>query len=162
MCILTLWYSKAAEPCGGRRRCLIPFLSRKFVFSRTVWSLFKARDQFFHVHLTFDWSHRPFRTSFEPFCSLPMLWYYTRRLAQWACIDGGFPPARTPPNNRDALVSADPPTRTKTATWSELLCSMSPVLRSTLFLGLGLGIAQQASGSEAAVYYSPSVLDDAG
>lgn len=29
-------------------------------------------------------------------------------------------------------------------------------------LGVGLGIAQQASGSEAAVYYSPSVLDDAG
>eukprot|EP00752_Nemacystus_decipiens_P008062 g7206.t1 len=48
------------------------------------------------------------------------------------------------------------------ATWSELLFSTSPALRSTLILGLGLGIAQQASGSEAAVYYSPSVLDDAG
>lgn len=48
------------------------------------------------------------------------------------------------------------------ATWSELLCSVSPALRSTLYLGLGLGIAQQASGSEAAVYYSPSVLNDAG
>lgn len=53
--------------------------------------------------------------------------------------------------------------RTKmTATWGELLCSTSPALRSALWLGLGLGIAQQASGSEAAVYYSPAVLDDAG
>lgn len=48
------------------------------------------------------------------------------------------------------------------ATWGELLFTTSPALRSTLILGLGLGIAQQASGSEAAVYYSPSVLDDAG
>eukprot|EP00904_Undaria_pinnatifida_P012714 jgi/Undpi1/8573/HiC_scaffold_25.g11038.m1 len=50
----------------------------------------------------------------------------------------------------------------KAATWGELLFSDSPALRRTLFLGLGLGIAQQASGSEAVVYYSPSVLDDAG
>ncbi|CAN0563525.1 unnamed protein product, partial [Laminaria digitata] len=48
------------------------------------------------------------------------------------------------------------------ATWSELLCSASPALRSTVLLGLGLGVAQQASGSEAVVYYSPSVLNDAG
>ncbi|CAN0169914.1 unnamed protein product [Pylaiella littoralis] len=48
------------------------------------------------------------------------------------------------------------------ATWSELLCSVSPALRATVMLGLGLGIAQQASGSEALVYYSPSVLKDAG
>lgn len=52
--------------------------------------------------------------------------------------------------------------KTKAATWGELLFSDSPALRRTLFLGLGLGIAQQASGSEAVVYYSPSVLDDAG
>lgn len=29
-------------------------------------------------------------------------------------------------------------------------------------LGVGLGIAQQASGSEAAVYYSPNILAYAG
>ncbi|CAN0382366.1 unnamed protein product, partial [Ectocarpus fasciculatus] len=46
--------------------------------------------------------------------------------------------------------------------WSELVCTSSPALKSTVLLGLGLGIAQQASGSEAAVYYSPSVLSDAG
>ncbi|CAM9472664.1 unnamed protein product, partial [Hapterophycus canaliculatus] len=52
--------------------------------------------------------------------------------------------------------------RGKAASWGELLSSASPALRSTVLLGLGLGIAQQASGSEAVVYYSPSVLDDAG
>ncbi|CAM9113165.1 unnamed protein product [Ectocarpus sp. 13 AM-2016] len=48
------------------------------------------------------------------------------------------------------------------SSWSELMCTASPALKSTVLLGLGLGIAQQASGSEAAVYYSPSVLSDAG
>ncbi|CBN73775.1 mannitol transporter, putative [Ectocarpus siliculosus] len=48
------------------------------------------------------------------------------------------------------------------SSWSELVCTTSPALKSTVLLGLGLGIAQQASGSEAAVYYSPSVLSDAG
>ncbi|CAN0458188.1 unnamed protein product, partial [Discosporangium mesarthrocarpum] len=48
------------------------------------------------------------------------------------------------------------------ATWSDLLCPSNPALMSVVVLGLGLGIAQQASGSEAAVYYSPSVLEDAG
>ncbi|CAN0484427.1 unnamed protein product, partial [Discosporangium mesarthrocarpum] len=32
------------------------------------------------------------------------------------------------------------------------------VLRAALVVGLGLGFWQQASGSEAAVYYSPHVL----
>lgn len=48
------------------------------------------------------------------------------------------------------------------ATWSELLSPTQPALRATVLLGLGLGIAQQASGSEAAVYYSPNILEDAG
>lgn len=51
---------------------------------------------------------------------------------------------------------------THKGSWSELVCTASPALKSTVLLGLGLGIAQQASGSEAAVYYSPSVLSDAG
>lgn len=33
------------------------------------------------------------------------------------------------------------------------------VVRAALFVGLGLGFWQQASGSEAAVYYSPHVLE---
>ncbi|CAB1102967.1 unnamed protein product [Ectocarpus sp. CCAP 1310/34] len=36
------------------------------------------------------------------------------------------------------------------------------VVRAALFVGLGLGFWQQASGSEAAVYYSPHVLEAAG
>ncbi|CAN0082477.1 unnamed protein product, partial [Hapterophycus canaliculatus] len=36
------------------------------------------------------------------------------------------------------------------------------VVRAALFVGLGLGFWQQASGSEAAVYYSPHVLQAAG
>lgn len=33
------------------------------------------------------------------------------------------------------------------------------VVGAALFVGLGLGFWQQASGSEAAVYYSPHVLE---
>ncbi|CAM9643191.1 unnamed protein product [Ectocarpus fasciculatus] len=46
--------------------------------------------------------------------------------------------------------------------WMEVLWPSDKVVRAALFVGLGLGFWQQASGSEAAVYYSPHVLEAAG
>ena len=46
--------------------------------------------------------------------------------------------------------------------WLTLLFSKDRAVRLPLMLGLGLGIAQQISGSESAVYYSPMVLVEAG
>jgi sugar porter (SP) family MFS transporter len=46
--------------------------------------------------------------------------------------------------------------------WLEVLLPRDPVQRAALFIGLGLGFWQQASGSEAAVYYTPTVLQNAG
>ena len=44
----------------------------------------------------------------------------------------------------------------------EVLWPSDRVVRAALFVGLGLGFWQQASGSEAAVYYSPHVLEVSG
>eukprot|EP00903_Cladosiphon_okamuranus_P016207 g14955.t1 len=46
--------------------------------------------------------------------------------------------------------------------WMEVLWPSDRVVGAALFVGLGLGFWQQASGSEAAVYYSPHVLEAAG
>jgi MFS family permease len=46
--------------------------------------------------------------------------------------------------------------------WLDVLCPTDPVVKAAAFVGLGLGFWQQATGSEAAVYYSPTVLEDAG
>ncbi|CAM9206663.1 unnamed protein product [Ascophyllum nodosum] len=46
--------------------------------------------------------------------------------------------------------------------WMEVLWPSDRVVRAALFVGLGLGFWQQASGSEAAVYYSPHVLEATG
>lgn len=43
--------------------------------------------------------------------------------------------------------------------WIEVLWPSDRVVGAALFVGLGLGFWQQASGSEAAVYYSPHVLE---
>ncbi|CAM9777777.1 unnamed protein product [Chrysoparadoxa australica] len=51
---------------------------------------------------------------------------------------------------------------THSLSWGQVLCSPVPIVRRTVLLGLGLGIAQQISGSESVVYYSPSVLEAAG
>lgn len=67
-------------------------------------------------------------------------------IAQWVVLGGVLPvtwplpclrvdPLFTMPNDSDRVVGA------------------------ALFVGLGLGFWQQASGSEAAVYYSPHVLE---
>ncbi len=46
--------------------------------------------------------------------------------------------------------------------WLEVLFPSDPVQLSALLIALGLGFWQQATGSEAAVYYSPSILWEAG
>ncbi len=46
--------------------------------------------------------------------------------------------------------------------WLDVLLPSAPVHRSALLIALGLGFWQQATGSEAAVYYSPSILREAG
>eukprot|EP00612_Vaucheria_litorea_P001025 CAMPEP_0171452226 /NCGR_PEP_ID=MMETSP0945-20130129/415_1 /TAXON_ID=109269 /ORGANISM="Vaucheria litorea, Strain CCMP2940" /LENGTH=512 /DNA_ID=CAMNT_0011976843 /DNA_START=64 /DNA_END=1599 /DNA_ORIENTATION=- len=46
--------------------------------------------------------------------------------------------------------------------WMEVLWPSDNVIKAAAFVGLGLGFWQQATGSEAAVYYSPTVLADAG
>ena len=46
--------------------------------------------------------------------------------------------------------------------WRVLLCAAPPPLRRALAAGVGLGIAQQASGTEAALYYSAPLLAAAG
>ncbi len=46
--------------------------------------------------------------------------------------------------------------------WIEALLPSYPVHTSALLIALGLGFWQQATGSEAAVYYSPSILREAG
>jgi len=46
--------------------------------------------------------------------------------------------------------------------WFEMLVTPTPVVRWALIIGLGTAVLQQANGSEAAVYYVPVVLQDAG
>jgi predicted MFS family arabinose efflux permease len=46
--------------------------------------------------------------------------------------------------------------------WAQVLFPSDEVRRYALVIGLGLGFWQQASGSEAAVYYSPEVLEGSG
>lgn len=50
----------------------------------------------------------------------------------------------------------------KDSSWLDILCPKDPIIKAAMFVGLGLGFWQQASGSEAAVYYSPIILDEAG
>lgn len=49
-----------------------------------------------------------------------------------------------------------------TTDWSEVLCPRHRAILLPVLMGLGLGFFQQASGSEAAVYYSPQILSEAG
>ncbi len=46
--------------------------------------------------------------------------------------------------------------------WIDALLPSDSVHMSALLIALGLGFWQQATGSEAAVYYSPSILQEAG
>jgi len=52
--------------------------------------------------------------------------------------------------------------RDVTTDWSEVLCPRHRAILLPVLMGLGLGFFQQASGSEAAVYYSPQILAEAG
>ncbi|KAM3576673.1 hypothetical protein VYU27_001476 [Nannochloropsis oceanica] len=52
--------------------------------------------------------------------------------------------------------------RDVTTDWSEVLCPRHRAILLPVLMGLGLGFFQQASGSEAAVYYSPKILAEAG
>ncbi|MES1907198.1 MAG: hypothetical protein MHM6MM_000362 [Cercozoa sp. M6MM] len=46
--------------------------------------------------------------------------------------------------------------------WKDILCPRTRVLRHIVLLGCGIGILQQACGSEAIVYYTPAILKRAG
>mmetsp|Transcript_7407 Transcript_7407/g.11063 ORF Transcript_7407/g.11063 Transcript_7407/m.11063 type:complete len:576 (-) Transcript_7407:92-1819(-) len=48
------------------------------------------------------------------------------------------------------------------ASWKEVLRPQDKAIKAAVTIGLGLGFWQQASGSEAAVYYSPEVLKNSG
>eukprot|EP00611_Tribonema_gayanum_P004868 TRINITY_DN140_c0_g1_i7.p1 TRINITY_DN140_c0_g1~~TRINITY_DN140_c0_g1_i7.p1 ORF type:complete len:522 (-),score=160.57 TRINITY_DN140_c0_g1_i7:1182-2747(-) len=48
------------------------------------------------------------------------------------------------------------------ARWKDVLCPSDRAIAAAVSIGLGLGFWQQASGSEAAVYYSPEVLKHSG
>eukprot|EP00640_Fibrocapsa_japonica_P000679 CAMPEP_0113942666 /NCGR_PEP_ID=MMETSP1339-20121228/8323_1 /TAXON_ID=94617 /ORGANISM="Fibrocapsa japonica" /LENGTH=576 /DNA_ID=CAMNT_0000947203 /DNA_START=212 /DNA_END=1942 /DNA_ORIENTATION=- /assembly_acc=CAM_ASM_000762 len=48
------------------------------------------------------------------------------------------------------------------ATWGQVLWNRRRAVRKTVFIVLGLCFAQQASGSEVVVYYTPTVLHSAG
>lgn len=48
--------------------------------------------------------------------------------------------------------------RDVTSDWSEVLWPRHRSILHVVAIGLGLGFFQQASGSEAAVYYSPEIL----
>jgi len=50
----------------------------------------------------------------------------------------------------------------KQATWSDTLFSKNPVVQRVMLVVIGLGFWQQANGSEAAVYYTPIVLQSSG
>ncbi|CAB1111751.1 unnamed protein product [Ectocarpus sp. CCAP 1310/34] len=53
-------------------------------------------------------------------------------------------------------------TTTTEATWKDVLVPSDRTVKAAMVLGIGLGFWQQASGSEAAVYYTPEVLKDKG
>eukprot|EP00638_Chattonella_subsalsa_P006603 CAMPEP_0117754464 /NCGR_PEP_ID=MMETSP0947-20121206/12847_1 /TAXON_ID=44440 /ORGANISM="Chattonella subsalsa, Strain CCMP2191" /LENGTH=387 /DNA_ID=CAMNT_0005573563 /DNA_START=102 /DNA_END=1262 /DNA_ORIENTATION=+ len=48
------------------------------------------------------------------------------------------------------------------ATWREVLFPKGKLLQRVIWIVLGLGFWQQASGSESVVYYTPTVLEEAG
>lgn len=50
----------------------------------------------------------------------------------------------------------------KTSSWIDVLKPKDRAVRSAVCIGVGLGFWQQASGSEAAVYYGPEVLAQSG
>ncbi len=52
--------------------------------------------------------------------------------------------------------------RDVTTDWAEVLWPRHRAILLPVLMGLGLGFFQQASGSEAAVYYSPQILKEAG
>lgn len=52
--------------------------------------------------------------------------------------------------------------RDVTTDWSEVLCPRHRAILLPVLMGLALGFFQQSSGSEAAVYYSPQILAEAG
>ncbi|CAM9622014.1 unnamed protein product, partial [Phaeothamnion confervicola] len=51
---------------------------------------------------------------------------------------------------------------THESSWRDILCPSEAAVQAAVVVGVGLGFWQQASGSEAAVYYSPEVLRDSG
>ncbi|CAM9351366.1 unnamed protein product, partial [Chrysoparadoxa australica] len=48
------------------------------------------------------------------------------------------------------------------SSWGAVIWPTDPLIKTAMAIGLGLAFWQQASGSEAAVYYSPEVLEDNG
>eukprot|EP00040_Diaphanoeca_grandis_P030654 m.181717 g.181717 ORF g.181717 m.181717 type:complete len:525 (-) comp32079_c0_seq1:40-1614(-) len=48
----------------------------------------------------------------------------------------------------------------QTSSWGDLLCSTNATTRRTIAIAITLGMAQQATGTEAILYYTPTVLAD--
>jgi len=44
------------------------------------------------------------------------------------------------------------------ATWSDVFFPRDPVTRRMIFCGMGIAFFSQATGTEAAVYYTPTIL----
>ncbi|CAM9871628.1 unnamed protein product, partial [Laminaria digitata] len=62
----------------------------------------------------------------------------------------------------ESLQTISEATSTEEATWRDVLLPQDRVVKAAMLLGVGLGFWQQASGSEAAVYYTPEVLKQKG
>jgi len=69
-------------------------------------------------------------------------------------------PDMTAEEAMDALTASLDGEESTEASWSEVLCSSNSKTRSMIFVAVTLGFVQQITGTEAILYYTPTVLTD--